>query len=432
MNDPNGLVYYDGEYHLYYQHNPFGWDHSRNDYNKTWGHAVSADLVHWEELPGVIHPDHLGTIYSGSAVVDHHNSAGFQTGEEKTIVALYTSAGGRSPWSAGKKFSQSLAYSNDRGRTFTPYQGNPVLPNMEYINRDPKVIWHEPTQKWVMVLHFHHRAMGFFTSEDLISWELQSEMEVDYEDCPELFQLPVDGNDQNNRWIFYGGLGSYFVGEFDGKCFHPETGEIQYSYGNCFYASQTFNNMPESEGRRIQVAWGFNIDMPEMPYNQQMLFPVELTLHTTDQGIRMFANPAREIENIYGNAYEMRGQLIVPGQNLIPDVEGELYDIDLEFETRQASKFGLFIHGVQLEYDVNTSKLICGEMEASLSPVEGKIRLRILVDRTTIEIFANGGLVYMPMHVKRETGHQGIEIFSMGGEAWISSMMINELKTIWN
>ena len=141
INDTNGPVYYDGEYHLYYQHNPFGWDHSRNDCNKTWGHAVSTDLVHWTELPGVVHPDHLGPIYSGSAVVDEHNTTDFQTGKEKPIVAVYTSAGGRSPWSEGESFSQSIAYSNDRGRTFTAYKGNPVQPNIEYINRDPRAIW---------------------------------------------------------------------------------------------------------------------------------------------------------------------------------------------------------------------------------------------------------------------------------------------------
>jgi fructan beta-fructosidase len=432
LNDPNGLVYYDGEYHLYYQHNPFGWDHSRNDYNKTWGHAVSTDLVHWQELPAAIHPDHLGTIYSGSAVVDHHNSAGFQAGEEKTIVALYTSAGGRSPWSVGKKFSQSLAYSNDRGRTFTPYPGNPVVPNLEYINRDPKVIWHEPTQQWVMVLHFHQRAMGFFTSDDLQSWELQSKLEVDCEDCPELFQLPLDGTKQNMKWILYGGSGNYFVGEFDGRTFTPETGEIRYSYGNCFYASQTFNNLPETDGRRIQMAWGAMIDMPGMPFNQQMLFPVELTLHTTDQGVRMFANPVREIEGIQGKVYEKWDFLLDPDQKLVPEVVGALFDIATEFEVGQAEEIRFMINGIAVEYHTENGRLMCDDREADLEPVDGKVRLRILVDRTTMEIFANDGRVYMPMHANADMDGQGIEIISMGGQARISSLVIHELKSIWN
>jgi sucrose-6-phosphate hydrolase SacC (GH32 family) len=210
INDPNGLVYYDGEYHLFYQHNPYGWDHSRNDYNKTWGHAISTDLVHWTEQPGAIHPDHLGPIYSGSSVVDHHNTTGFQTGGEKPILCIYTSAGGRSPWSKGNKFAQSIAYSNDRGRTFHTYEGNPVQPNLDYINRDPKAVWHEPSAQWVIVLHFDERAMAFFTSSDLKTWELQSELESEIlVDCPELFELPVDGNKQNKKWVLYGGSGHY-------------------------------------------------------------------------------------------------------------------------------------------------------------------------------------------------------------------------------
>jgi fructan beta-fructosidase len=240
INDPNGLVFYDGEYHLFYQHNPYGWDHSRNDYNKTWGHAVSTDLIYWEELAGVIHPDHLGSIYSGSSVVDYNNTTGFQTGDEKPIVAIYTSAGGRTPWSMEKKFSQSIAYSNDRGRTFTIFEDNPVQENLDYINRDPKVIWHEPSQQWVIVLHFDERAMVFFTSKDLKSWQKQSEFESRYlVDCPELFELAVDGDENNKKWIIYGGSGAYYIGDFDGKKFTAQTEIIEYNFGNAFYASQT-------------------------------------------------------------------------------------------------------------------------------------------------------------------------------------------------
>jgi sucrose-6-phosphate hydrolase SacC (GH32 family) len=198
INDPNGLVFYDGEYHLFYQHNPYGWDYSRNDVNKTWGHAVSKDLVHWTELRDAIHPDHLGTIFSGSAVIDKHNTTGFQTGKEKPMVCIYTSAGGRNPWSKGRPFTQSIAYSNDRGRSFTKYDGNPVQGSIESLNRDPKVIWHEPTNQWVMVQHFDNRAMAFSTSKDLKSWQFQSELESRIlEDCPELFQLTIDGNEWN-------------------------------------------------------------------------------------------------------------------------------------------------------------------------------------------------------------------------------------------
>ena len=432
INDDNGLVYYDGEYHLYYQHNPYGWDHSRNDYNKTWGHAVSTDLVHWTELAGVIHPDHLGTIYSGSAVVDEHNTTGFQTGKEKPIVAVYTSAGGRSPWSEGKPFSQSIAYSNDRGRTFTPYEGNPVLPNIEYINRDPKAIWHEPTKQWVIVLHFDGRAMAFFTSKNLKSWEYQSEFESrSLTDCPELFQLPVDGDEQNKKWILYGGSGAYFVGAFDGKEYTSETEITRYSYGNCFYASQTFNNIPEEDGRRIQIAWG-RIPMPGMPFNQQMLFPVELTLRTTDEGLRMFAYPVKEIESIHAKEYTWTDVRLKPGQNILANVKGELFDIDAEFEIGRADEFGFMIRGVPVVYNVKKNQLSCGRPKAKLKPIDGKIRLRILVDRVSIEVFANDGRIYMPIRAIPEGDERGLEVFTEGDSTKISSLTVHELMSIWH
>jgi len=431
INDPNGLVYYDGEYHLFYQHNPFGWDHSRNDYNKTWGHAVSTDLVHWNELPGAVHPDHLGPIYSGSSVVDHNNTTGFQTGDEKPIVCIYTSAGGRSPWSEGRKFTQSLTYSNDRGRTFTPYEGNPVQENLEFINRDPKAIWHEQTGQWVIVLHFNERAMAFFTSEDLKSWEYQSEVESEVlVDCPELFQLPVDGDAQNKKWILSGGSGAYIIGEFDGKEFTTETDEIQYSYGDCFYASQTFSNVPESDGRRIQMAWGV-IPAFGMPFNMMMLFPVELTLKTTDEGLRMYPYPVKEIEDLWKDEKEWSDLILEPGQNILSDIKGELFDINAEFDVGDSGEFGFTINGINISYDAGKSRLTGSEESASLDPVDGKLRLRILVDRTSIEVFANDGRIYMPLRAYPEPGEQGLEIFAKGRPVVVNSLKVNSIESIW-
>lgn len=431
INDPNGLVYYDGEYHLYYQHNPYGWDHSRNDVNKVWGHAVSTDLVHWKELPSAIYPDHLGPIYSGSSVVDSRNTAGLQTGKEKPIVSFYTSAGGRSPWSDGEPFSQSMAYSNDRGRTFTPYEGNPVLPNIGYANRDPKVIWYEPTGNWVMVLYLQKGAMAFFTSHDLKTWEYQSEFEVRFQDCPELFELPVDGDPENTKWVLYSGVGNYFVGEFDGKKFTPESKSIRYGYfhGRSFYASQTFSDM--TDGRRVQIAWGFLIHMPDMPFNQQMLFPVELSLHTTEDGVRMFASPVREIESIRGKEHRWTDMEIEAGQNILSDVAGGLYDIEAEFEVGDAAEFGFQINGVSVAYNVDTGMVTCGKTKVALKPLDGRIRLRILVDRTTIEIFANGGQVYMPIRALPEGDTSGLGVFEGGGKVLIRSLVVHELESVW-
>lgn len=431
LNDPNGLVYYDGEFHLFYQANPYGWDHSRNDYNKTWGHAVSRDLVHWKELPGAIHPDSLGSIYSGSAIVDKRNTTGFKSGKEDPIVCVYTSAGGRNKWSDKKKFTQSLSYSNDRGRTFTKYKNNPVQENIEYINRDPKVIWHEPSNRWVIVLHFNDRAMGFFTSKDLKTWEFQSEFESkELIDCPELFQLPVDGDPQNKKWILYGGSGDYLIGEFDGKKFTSETDLMQYSYGNCFYASQTFNNVPGSDGRRIQMGWG-TIDTPGMPFNQILLFPVNLTLHSTEEGLRMFAYPIKEIEKLHKKDHQWREYVIQPGVTDLPNLDGKLFDINAEFETGGSEEFGIIINGQKIGYNTKSNKLTTEDTEALLKPRDGKINLRILVDRVSLEIYANEGKIYMPIRANYNNSKNGIKLFTKGNETEISSLIIHELKSIW-
>jgi sucrose-6-phosphate hydrolase SacC (GH32 family) len=418
-NDPNGLVYYDGEYHLFYQHNPFGWSYG-SDANKAWGHAISKDLIHWKELSDAIHPDNQGGIYSGSAVVDKLNTTGFQSGVEKPIVCIYTSAGGKTPWSKGKPFTQSIAYSNDRGRTFAKYNGNPVQEEIETMNRDPKVIWHDLTNQWVIVLYLENNVMGFFTTKDLKSWQLQSRYERDFlHECPELFQLSVDGNQKNMKWILYAANGRYDIGQFDGKKFIPESKGIEFNYGNCFYASQTFNNVPEEDGRRIQMAWGIS-PMPGMPFNQQMLFPVELTLRTTEDGLRMFAQPIDEIKKIYSKNWIYQEKVIGEGHHSIMEenVDYGLYDISVEFEIGSAERFGLLIKNIQITYDINEQKLYCQERYALLKPMDGKIKLRILVDRTTLEIFANDGRIYIPVRTSIKISDISVDISKWGTDLY--------------
>jgi len=424
-NDSNGLVYYKGEYHLFYQHNPYGWKWG----NMTWGHAVSKDLVHWTELADAIHPDKLGTIYSGSAVVDEHNTAGFQTGDEKVIVCVYTSAGGRNRLSKGQPFTQSIAYSNDRGRTWTVYEGNPVLKHINKSNRDPKVIWHEPTQQWVMVLYLDDKRMAFFTSKDLKSWESHSELKC-FHECPELFELPVDGNEKTKKWVLYGGSCDYFLGQFDGKRFTPDGKPIKFNYGNCFYASQTFNNVPPEDGRRIQIAWG-RIGHKAMPFNQMMDFPVELTLRTTDEGVRMFASPIREIALLHGKEHTWRNRVLKEGQNLLEGVTGDLFHIRAEFDVGNADRVGFVIRSVPVVYDVKAKQLECKGRKAPLEGKAGKIRLELLIDRMSIEIFANDGRIYMPIGAIPPDDNRTLEVFTKGGTAKATSLTVWELKSAW-
>jgi len=425
-NDSNGMVYYDGQYHLFYQHNPFGWSWG----NMTWGHAVSTDMIHWTELGDAIHPDRLGTIFSGSAVIDTNNTAGFQTGDEKVLVCIYTSAGGTNPMSKDQPFTQSIAYSNDRGRTFTVYDGNPVVGHINGSNRDPKVIWHTPTAQWVMALYLDDRDMGFFTSKDLKSWEYQSKIKC-FHECPELFALPVDGDKDNEKWILYGGSGEYLVGHFDGKEFKSETDTIRFHNGNCFYASQTFSDIPKTDGRRIQIAWG-RVNMTDMPFNQMMLFPVTLTLHTTEEGTRMFAQPVREIEKLHDKKqWRWKNKTLKPGDNLLSDVSGELFQIRAELKVGDVQETGFVIRDIPVVYNVRKKELSCQKKTASLQPVDGKISIELLVDRTSIEIFANNGRVYMPIGVILADNSKSLEIFTKGGNTEVESLEVYELNSAW-
>jgi sucrose-6-phosphate hydrolase SacC (GH32 family) len=442
-NDPNGLMYYGGEYHLFYQHNPFGWPWG----NMTWGHAVSTDLVHWTELGDALHPDELGTMFSGSGVVDWKNTTGFQTGDDPPLICIYTNAGDSNPWSEGEPFTQGIAYSNDRGRTWTKYEGNPVQGHINDGNRDPKVIWWEETNEWVIGLYLRGGRMAFFRSPDLKRWEFQSVLQS-FGECPELFQLAVDGDEDNKKWIFYGGSGDYFIGDFDGRKFEPERDEIHYNYGNCFYASQTFSDIPEEDGRRIQIGWG-QVDLPDMPFNQMMTFPVTLTLRSTNEGLRMFAYPVEEIEKLHGKGHEWEDEKLEPGDNPLEDVKGNLFDIAAEIELGDAEEVGLEINGFRVSYNVEEKRLTAGNIaerrrsgdeedeedddrgQAALAPVDGKIRLRILVDRPSVEIFANDGRIYMPMQHVRDLNNKSLKIYAKGGTAHIEKLTVHEIESIW-
>ena len=425
LNDPNGLMYYAGEYHLFYQHNPFGWSWG----NMTWGHAISKDLVHWEELGDALHPDEFGTIYSGSGVVDWKNTTGFQTGEEPPLITIYTNAGDGNEWSSGKPYTQGIAYSNDRGRTWTKYEGNPVQGHLNSSNRDPKVIWWEETNEWVIVLYLKDGRMAFFRSPDLKRWELQSILQS-FHECPELFQLPVDGKENNKKWVLYGGAGDYSIGDFDGSKFTTEDESIRYNYGNAFYASQTFSDIPKEDGRRIQIGWG-QVATPGMPFNQMMNFPVDLTLRTTKKGIRMFANPVREIEKLYKKEHNFNNGELVPGQNPISKIKGDLFDIEAEFAIGTATQIGFEIRGVPVVYNVKTKTISVKNEIAPCMQRDGKIKLRLLVDRTSIEIFINDGEYYMPMGSIPDDDNMSLKVFAEGGKAQIIKLDINELNSAW-
>jgi len=417
-NDPNGMVYYDGEYHLFYQHDPHNWVGA----NGFWGHAVSKDLVHWEELPLALYPYPVAKqhCYSGSAIVDENNVAGFQTGPEKTIIAFFTDTG----------CGESISYSTDRGRTFTYYKNNPV---MKHPGRDPKVIWYEPGKHWVMAVYDDTRAIGpniaFYSSNNLKDWKHQSHLPGYYE-CPEIYELPVldrEGNPTKlSKWVVTAADGQYAIGKFDGKTFKPEhKGKRRVFYG-AYYAAQTFNQTPD--GRRIQIGWA-RIDMPGMPFNQTFSFPHQLTLRQTADGIRLFAEPVKEIGRLRRTQHKTTNRLLRENAPAELNVAGGLFDIRATFELGDSSKVGLAFGGEEVSYDVKAGRL----SEAPLKPVDGRVSIRVLVDRPMLEICGNYGRIY----ITRKRANPGpaaipvIRAFTTGGSAKLLELEVNELKSIW-
>ena len=401
MNDPNGLVYYDGEYHLFYQHNPFGneWGYMH------WGHAVSTDLVRWEHLPIALYPDNDSkdkdscTAYSGSGLVDHNNLTGLQKGDEKTILLFYTS----------QKCGQRLAYSNDKGRTWLKYDKNPIIAYDETDDaRDPKVLWHEPSKQYVMVLYRRpnnndkQKGISFYTSKNLLDWEFKNHV-VGFFECPDLVELPVNRRADDKKWVLFDGDGSYVIGLFDGENFIAETPKLQSDFGQNYYATQTWSNIPEADGRTIQIAWMKGAEFPEMPFNGQMTFPCELSLKKYHEGIKLTRKPIKEIELLHekGEVYENKN--LIPGinKNLLSGIKGDCFHIIGSFKVKTADSFGFVVrldktnNGIEIMYNVKSKTLICMGKSAVVEPVDGVVKLEILLDRASLEIFANDGKVAM-------------------------------------
>lgn len=462
LNDPNGLIYYNGEYHMYFQHNPYGWQHG----NMHWGHAVSTDLIHWQQLQEAIFPVIVenatgfgDAAFSGSAVVDPKNTAGFRKDGIDPLIAIYTSTGR----------GECLKISYDNGLTFIDYEGNPVL---KHNGRDPKVFWYEKGQHWVLVVwesgipkklsleqEVSLRQHSIYTSTDLKSWTYQSGISGFFE-CPELFELPVEGEPGVSKWVMYDAHGRYVVGNFDGKKFTIEQHFTKYENGGgYFYASQTFTNSPD--GRRIQVGWGRNITNPGMPFNQAELFPSELKLKRTLNGYRLCPAPIREIGNLYKNTQTLKDKIVQTGQGASISVSGENpIHVVAEIE-RGDAPIAFNILGYELRYDNEwifaTTAPDNGETistppagpfpSPTASPQVTYVtssdifKIEAIVDKNILEFYINDGELY---YVTAFNGEKISKIeasvpgndrgpFARRNQKFIlKKLEVHELNSIWN
>lgn len=425
-NDPNGLVYDQGEYHLFYQHNPY----EANWENMHWGHAVSKDLLHWEELGDVLFPDELGTMFSGTATVDANNTAGFQTGEDPPLVAAYTAhldkGGTETPTQ-----TQCIAYSNDKGRTWTKYEGNPVINSKSTWHspntRDPKIFWYEPTQKWVMVL-FERDGHSIYNSNDLTNWTYHSHIGGFWE-CPELFELPVDGNNKQTKWVMYGASGTYMIGDFDGRKFTVESGKHRYVEGG-IYAAQTYNNIPAEDGRRIQFGWA-QVAHPGMPFKHMMTVPTELTLRSTRNGIRLFNEPIDELEALHTSSQIWENLTPAVANEKLAAIEGDLLRVHLEVRINDGVDFSLlFKDQAIVTYDMNHNLINDYFYESDHSETQ-TIVLELLLDRTSAEIFVDRGAFTVLEPLEHPQSDAGLT-FEENAAIDILFLAVHQLDSIWD
>jgi len=452
MNDPNGLVFFEGEYHLFYQWTPDGG-------RQHWGHAVSPDLLHWEDLDVAIAPDDLGAIWSGSAVVDEHDTSGFFDGKPG-IVAIYTNQNQDAPPNGPQV--QSIAYSADRGRSWTKYEGNPIAPNNGATDfRDPKVFWHQPSSRWVMIVAAGNRA-EIWTSENLKAWTLASAFGVDQGvseciwECPDLFELPIENEPGQSRWVLAGSpilpagypLQStrmwYFVGSFDGTTFRSETpaDEPMWSdYGRDNYAAVTWSNEPD--GRSLWIGWmsdwDWTFQVPTQGWRSAMTLPRELTLRRSLNSLQLIQRPVRELESVRKSILELNDVSLAPGENPFNGTEGVSLDISLVVELGDATETGIHVRtgsGEQttIGYEMAIGKLFIDRTHSgqtsfhprfserhgpSLAARNGQITLRILLDACSVEVFADDGALVMTNLIFPSVDSCGLSVYSIGGSAKI-------------
>ena len=447
MNDPNGMVYKDGEYHLFYQYNPYGsrWG------NMNWGHAISRDLVSWEHMPVAISPDGLGTIFSGSAVVDKDNTAGFGA---NAIVAFYTQASARQ--------MQSIAYSTDNGRTFKKYAGNPVLTGDVADFRDPKVSWHEGTHKWILTLAVG-QEIRFYSSPNLKDWTYESNFGEGQGnhggvwECPDLFELPVAGTSQK-KWVlivninpggpFGGSATQYFVGSFDGHKFVNESPKATkwMDFGKDHYATVTWSNAPQN--RVIALAWMSNWqyanEVPTMQYRSSNSVPRDLRLFVKEGETYLQSAPSPELlalrkDKVMSKSFSVGKAYTI--DQLMSDNKGT-YEITMTVRQKKQGNLSMRLmneQGEEIEYSLDMAKreLTCIRDKSGVTGVSkdfitptvtqvdgGDLQLRFLVDRSSVEAFVNDGRFVMTNLVFPHTPYNKVMFSATGGSVSVKNFTV--------
>ncbi len=401
INDPNGMIEYTssvtGEktYHMFYQHNPYDtiWG------NMHWGHATSRDLLHWEHQPLALCPDAMGTMFSGCAILDRDNRSGLRDGDEDVILFYYTAAGNTSALSEGKPFTQCLAYSTDGGKTLRKYEGNPILPHIQGDNRDPKVIWCDELSCYVMALYLDGNDYVLHRSEDLIHWAFLQKLTFPGEaECPDFYPLNADDDPAKRKWVISGASHRYMIGEWREGQFHVVQGARSLHYGPYSYASQTLSDV--SEGRRINVAWHRGIPYPEKAEcNGQMSVPIEMTLKTDGLEYRLCANPITELSGILHKHSAHSDLLLQIGNPFSLPLKSNAYEVVWDLTNIGDCVMRIQIFGNELIVNTKANQMSLGDYAAPLSLSDRPTKLRAIVDRYSMELFAGDGEIMMTVPI---------------------------------
>ncbi|MCK9638695.1 MAG: glycoside hydrolase family 32 protein [Prolixibacteraceae bacterium] len=432
--ESGGFVHYKGDYHLFY--------HNVSITNKTYsdqiGHAVSKDLIHWQQLPTafILEEKAAGLMSSqstsGSAIVDSLNVSGLQGKDEKPMLIFYSDSIG----------NQNLAVSQDKGITWNKYANNPIIANPGGNAHDPKVFFHAPTGKWILALFRSRGENGqrggitFYNSADLLHWKYCSHLEG-FGECPDIFELTIEGSSNEKRWVTLSGEGEYKIGQFDGLSFKPETNLQKLDFGKNFYATQTLFNAPK--GRVIQIAWMRGGEFPDMAFNGQMSIPTELTLRSTKKGMVLCRKPIEAISSLNDKEIRKKNKNLIPGinGNLLNGIKGDAVTIHAILQLKSADSFGFIVrsgkaaNGTDIHYDTAKKILDVNGVKMPLEPIDGKIELEILLDRSSIEIFANQGESGISTCFSPIGSQEEMILYTQGGELFVESLEANTLKSAW-
>jgi len=426
--DPTGLILYKGTYHLFYMYDE--WSKKRGD-NKNWGHAVSNDCIFWSQEPQITNTIIDNAPGSGSGIVDWNNTLKLQTGIEKTLVVFYTDYG-RGP---------SLAFSKDAGKTWIRHKDNPILPGKSGL-RDPNVFWFGPDQSWRMVI-YEEEGFSFYKSDNLLRWKFLSRLDGFFE-CPDFIHMPADNLKERSRWVLLDGNGSYLVGDFDGEKFVPEgkrhflgqdssSNRTPHAFTKDIYATQTWKRSYEGDGPFYQLAFMRMGEAPvhERTWSQQMIFPVELTLQTINNELQLCRNPIDGIKQLRFDPVVWKNREVHPGENLLKNLHADVFELMLEMDVSDAGEIELDIRGAKLTYNVIKQEICFLNTHTAVAAENHRIKLRLIVDRNSVEVFVNKGETTITRLFYPENSNKNLGLTARGGPVSLVNAAFYKLQSIW-